>query len=144
MLQTIYNYVMTHGVTVGLFAVCICSVIQIAPIQVNPWSWILKKVGNLMYAEIREEIKQLENKIDNLSNKVDGNEREADMRRISTLRWSIINFAHILKEGQSYSSSAFDHIYDEHREYLDLLKKYNMTNGQTESAMKVVDEYYRK
>ena len=47
------------GVTVVLL-----SLIQIAPVQLNPWSWIAKRIGRAINAEVLEQVQRTEKKLD--------------------------------------------------------------------------------
>ena len=144
MLQEVVNYIKQNSIDIGIILVIVCSVVQVAPIEINPWSWILRSIGNLLLGDIKEELKELTIKVDSINFKVQQNEKEGDMRRIRDLRRDILNFAHTLKNGAKYGENSFEHIYEEHKEYEELLKKYGMTNGQTTSAMETIDEHYKE
>lgn len=44
----------------SLWAVTILTLIQIAPVKVDPWSWIAKKVGRAINGEVLEKFGELE------------------------------------------------------------------------------------
>lgn len=144
MLQEVVNYIKQNSVDIGIILVIVCSVVQVAPIEINPWSWMLRNIGNLLMGDIKEELKELTIKVDSINFKVQQNEKEGDMRRIRDLRRDILNFAHTLKNDVEYGENSFEHVYEEHKEYIELLKKYDMSNGQTSSAMEIIDEHYKK
>lgn len=48
----------------GGITVVLLSIIQIAPVQVNPWSWLLKKLGRAINAEVLEQVQRAEKKLD--------------------------------------------------------------------------------
>ena len=48
----------------GGITVVLLSIIQIAPVQVNPWSWLLKKLGRAINAEVLEQVQRTEKKLD--------------------------------------------------------------------------------
>ena len=48
----------------GGFLALVMTLIQIAPVQVNPWSWLLKKLGRAINAEVLEQVQRTEQKLD--------------------------------------------------------------------------------
>ena len=80
----------------------ILTILQIAPIEINPWSWIAKKFGNAINADIKEEIGSIKQDISKLSQDVQGikdtnDERYAIQCRIRILRFNdelLINIEH--------------------------------------------------
>lgn len=144
MLQDVVNYIKQNSFDIGIILVIVCSVVQIAPIEFNPWSWMLRNIGNLLMGDIKEDLKELAIKVDSINFKVQQNEKESDMRRIRDLRRDILNYANALKNGAKYGESSFEHVYEERKEYIGLLKKYDMSNGQTDSAMETIDEHYKE
>ena len=48
----------------GGITVVLSSIIQIAPVKVNPWSWLLKKLGRAINAEVLEQVQRTEKKLD--------------------------------------------------------------------------------
>ena len=67
--------------------------VQIAPIKVNPWSWLSKKIGRA----IKGEVDKLEKHIQ------DGDERDASMHRQRILRFNIE-----LMRGEDFTHECFN------------------------------------
>lgn len=66
--------------------VAILTLIQITPIKINPWSWILKKVGALLFGEINT-------KIDAISKDVENLKKESAENNAINVRVRILDFA---------------------------------------------------
>ena len=62
------------------------TVIQIAPVRVNPWSAIAKAIGRAINAEVLAELERTRIKLDNHIKTDD--ERAADMHRARILRFN--------------------------------------------------------
>lgn len=62
------------------------TLVEIAPIKINPWSFIAKVVGRAINAEVLTELKQTREKLDEHIRADD--ERNADMRRTRILRFN--------------------------------------------------------
>lgn len=92
---------------IGLYGsgvlVLVMTLVQIAPIKINPWSWLLKAIGRLLNAEILEEVKTLKNDVKE-------NKRDDDAQWASLRRSHILTFGDELRRGVSHSKEHFDQI----------------------------------
>mgnify|MGYP007103939559 FL=1 len=70
----------------GGLVVLALTVIQIAPVRVNPWSAIAKAIGRAINAEVLAELERTRIKLDNHIKTDD--ERAADMHRARILRFN--------------------------------------------------------
>ena len=68
--------IMTKGVGVVLIA---SVVVQVAPIRIDPWTWLAKKIGRAMNGEMLSEIRTLRHDLSEHI-KID-DERDAELRR---------------------------------------------------------------
>lgn len=71
----------------------ILTLIQIAPIKVNPWSWVAKAIGRAFNADVLKELKELKDEQHKTRTKLDAhikkdNENRADERRTNILRFN--------------------------------------------------------
>lgn len=48
----------------GIGVVGLLTLVQIAPVQVYPWSWMLKKLGRAINAEVLEQVQRTARKLD--------------------------------------------------------------------------------
>ena len=95
----------------GIFLV-ICTLIQIAPIKVNPWSWLAKRVGRAINGEVIEKVDSLEKEITTLAAICE--EREA-----TTCRTRIIRFGDEMYHDQKHSKEHIDQILADIKTYED-------------------------
>lgn len=86
-----------------LLVVVVSGLVQLSPIQINPWSWIAKKVGREMNGELIEKVDGLESKVTELSYAV--GEQNAKNARAKILR-----FGDELMHGRRHSKDHFDEI----------------------------------
>jgi len=114
------------------------TLIQIAPIKVNPWSWIARAIGRAINAEVIEKVDKLEKDLGNLKSNTE--EQAAKACRIRILRFGdeILHDVH-------HSKEHFDQIllditeYDKYcREHPDF--KNNMTEITTNRIMSTYEE----
>lgn len=91
------------GLYGGGVILALMSLIQIAPIKLNPWSWIGRCIGRLINGEVLEKVEELSQDVKN--NKEDDDEQWASLSRSHILR-----FGDELLHGVSHSKEHFDQI----------------------------------
>ena len=76
--MNLYDFVTTHTFTSsGIALVLILALIQIAPININPWSALFRIMGNALNKNLMQRLEELalnieitNKKVDNLSNRI--------------------------------------------------------------------------
>lgn len=91
------------GLYGGGFMLAIMTVLQIAPIKINPWSWVARAIGRAINSEVLEEVKTL--RLDVQHNKEDDDEQWASLSRTHILR-----FGDEILHGVAHSKEHFDQI----------------------------------
>lgn len=81
--------------------VAVMSLIQVAPIKINPWTWILSFVGREMNGELIGKIRHIEDEVKSIRHEI--GEDRADTARVRILR-----FNDELLEGKLHTKDAFD------------------------------------
>ena len=84
----------------GGITVVLLSIIQIAPVQVNPWSWLLKKLGRAINAEVLEQVQRTEKKLDE-------HIAQDDAARATQERAYILAFNRQLMAGEHHTREEF-------------------------------------
>ena len=78
--------------------VIIMSIFQIAPIKINPWSWLAKRIGKAINGEIITKVDKLGDDLNSLRDECD--KRDADLCRARILRFNdeLVHDEHHTKE----------------------------------------------
>ena len=103
----------------GVIVIAVLSCIQIAPIQLNPWSFIAKHLGRALMGEscrmmaghmdqIDDQLKRMNNEIQELKDKVEESEDKADMDRAIIARVRILRFNDEILGTKRHSKESFD------------------------------------
>lgn len=87
----------------GSVLVLILSLIQVSKIQVNPWSWIAKKIGRAINGEVIE-------KVDRLEEDVTALRAECEEREATTCRTRILRFGDEMLHKEKHSKDHFDQV----------------------------------
>lgn len=91
------------GLYGGGILLVLMTLVEIAPIKLNPWKWLGKVIGRLINGEVLDEVKGL--KADVKKNKADDDEQWASLSRSHILR-----FGDELLHGCPHSKEHFDQI----------------------------------
>lgn len=85
------------------FLIVTMSIVQISPIKLNPWSYILKKIGNVMNDEVIKKVNKLDNDLSNLR-------KVCDEREANGCRTRILHFNDEMIHGANHTKEHFDQI----------------------------------
>ena len=101
----------------GVIIAAVLSLIQIAPIQLNPWSFIAKHIGRAINGEIFERLDRNEERtievkhdVDELKTYIKYVDSKIDEDRATTARVRILRFNDELLEEKSHSKEAYDQV----------------------------------
>lgn len=122
--------------TVAMIATSLGIFFEVAPIKVNPISWILKYMARIMNEDVHKEIAELRKDLTKLDNKVDKNE-------IDRIRWEILDFSNSCRNGRKHTKEEFDHIIDLNKKYHVILDARDEENGQIDAAYDYLIDLYQ-
>ena len=123
---------------IGTGALIILTIIQIAPIKINPWSWIAKKTRKVLFGEVITKIEKVEAE-------VSGIRKEMGEDRAVSARVRILRFNDEMLIDQMHSKESFDQVLDDITYY----EKYCMDNpdfknNRTKMAVQNIERCYQK
>lgn len=84
--------------------------IQIAPIKLNPWTWLARKIGTAINGEVLA-------RVDDISVELAEHVRRDDERNAKRARVRILRFADEILQGELHSKEHFDEILEDITEY---------------------------
>jgi len=118
--------------------VALTGIIQISPIKLNPWGWILKKIGKTVNEEVITKVDKLEKDINQMK-------LTMDERNAVNARTKILRFGDELLHGEKHTKDAFDDILiaiDEYDRYCSSHEGFR--NKITEHTEKRINDTYQK
>lgn len=116
----------------------ILTLIQIAPIKINPWSWIGRAIGRAINSEVIS-------KVDALSKAVKNNKDDDDEQWASLSRSHILRFGDELLHGVAHSKEHFDQILldiSKYEKYCEAHPDY--LNNIANETIKLIKKTYQK
>lgn len=111
------------------------TLIQVAPIQFNPWSKILSWISEVINGDIRRDVTLLVQRQEEL--KHDFEESKAQEKR-----WHILEFANSCRKGEKHDKEEWDHVITDLEDYEKYIAAKGLTNGVIGENAKYLRELY--
>lgn len=111
--------------------------IEIAPIKVNPISWVLRKIGNLLNKDIKDEVSKLANKVDKI-------EESQDFADIFNIKQRVTNY-HALLVNSGLDENQYRRCFELESKYRAYKEKYpGRVNGHMDAMFESIHANYLK
>lgn len=138
---SLYDWTAAGGGALLLFL----TVVQIAPIKVNPWSTIARIVGKAMNKDMMDKLETVETDVKNLKEKHDDMRSRMDRDDADACRNRILRFADELRRGVEHSEEFFNQILDDISDYTHYCADHpSYKNSKAENAIAKIDKVYQK
>ena len=126
------------GVSIGAFFLfALMTLIQIAPIKINPWDKILTWIGNHMNADIVK-------RVDVIEGKLDEHIKDSAEERVRKVRADILDFANACMNGRKHTKEEFEFVISECDAYEKYIEKMQIKNGVATAAIREIRRLYEK
>lgn len=122
----------------GIGLVILMTLIQVSPIQINPWSWLAAKIGGALN-------KELTDKVDNLERQLTSYEAKQDERNAIDCRTRILRFGDEVLYEVKHTKEHFEQILcdiDDYERYCAAHPEFK--NNKTVYTTKRIKEVYEK
>lgn len=132
---------MTVGELVGWFVLLaggLSTVIEIAPIKINPWTWLARAIGRAINGELIE-------KVDGLEKKIETMDQDDKLQRAKDARTRVLRFGDELLHDVRHTKEHFDDVLrdiTEYEKYCDEHPKFE--NDQMHITAEHIKETYHK
>lgn len=134
------------GVGLGncvVILVVLLSLIQIAPIKIDPWSRFFKCIGKMINGEVMTELKSVRDDLDGVHKELDTMKSTEERRDADAARNRILRFDDELRLKIDHSEEFFNQILDDINFYKTYCSSHDYPNAKAESAMQNIEEVYR-
>ena len=106
------------------------TLIEIAPIKINPWASLFKWIGKMINGDLREQVMELK--------------RDFEKKNVEDMRWEILNFANTCRRGTNHSKDEWRHVMDQLYDYEKYTEQKGITNGVIEEDAHFLRELYHE
>lgn len=121
----------------GGAAVIMLTLIQLAPVKINPWSWLARALGRAINGEVLR-------KVDSLSADVQSLRNQTEEREAKAARSRILRFGDEIYQGTLHSKEHFDQVLDDITDYEQYCAAHpNFKNDMTILTVKKIKETYQ-
>ena len=128
---------MNEILTAGGLVMAIMTLIQIAPIKLDPWTWIARRIGRAINGEVLE-------RVDRLSERFDAFKAERYEHDAKTARAQILRFGDEILHGVKHSKEHFDECLRDCDMYEAYCKDHSgFANGVAKQTIAMVRDTYR-
>jgi len=121
----------------GWLIIIILSLLQVSKINVNPWSSILKWLGNHLNADLLKRLKDVEDKLDGHI-KAESDKELMDMRR------DILDFCNACMNHRKHTQEQFKFVIKECDTYEKYIEDNHVKNGEITAAVKEIRRIYEQ
>lgn len=116
--------------------------IQISPIKINPWTYLLTGVRKFMTKDLMAKVNQIETDMASLKTSIADANNEISNERVQRIRWNILDFTNSCRRGTIHTKEEWDHCIDELEWYESYCKDKGIINGViTQSAVWLRNRY---
>lgn len=137
MLNQIFDNLKDIITNPGVIVIGAITIIDISPIKIDPWKWLFKKIGNLLFGEIRKEITEIRDDLSEMKH-------EIELDKAIEKRWHILDFVNSCRNKRKHSREEWNHVISELAEYEDYCERKDITNGVIEEDAKYLRELFQE
>lgn len=112
------------------------TLVQIAPIQINPWSAIFKWLGRKLNTEVIE-------KVDTIEERLDKHIEEWSECTLKERRARILDFSSSVLRGENYHKEKFEFMIAECDSYEDYCEDNDIKNGVAKASIAEIRRIYQ-
>ena len=132
------------GNIVVIFAILL-SLIQVAPIKIDPWTKFFTWIGRLVNGDLMTEIKGIKTELDSLKKRMEEDEAQRDLVRAETARREILIFDDELRRGIEHSEELFNQIFESIKFYEKYCRKHtDYANHKAVNAVSNINDVYKR
>ena len=125
--------------------IILMSIVQIAPIKINPWTWIVKTLGKHLNEDVIKKLDKQEQEIETLKDDVQTIRKEQNEALAKSSRYRILRFDDELLHDVKHSKEHFDQILLDIDAYEDFCARHpDFKNNLAVMAIKHIKNVYEK
>lgn len=105
------------------------TLVEIAPIKINPWKRLFKWIGNAINGEFYAEFAEMK--------------KDFEQTKANDMRWNILNFANSCRRGNEHGKDEWRHVISQIREYEEYTEAKGIVNGVIDEDAHYLRELYQ-
>lgn len=118
--------------------------IEVSKIKINPWSSLLKWIGNKMMADVKEDVKEIKKEQEEIKKKQEELEKQRASDAADVIKAEVFAFYNECKRKMKHSEAEFNHIIRQNKKYQALIEITKEPNGVYEAEYEYIIEIYKQ
>jgi hypothetical protein len=129
----------------GGLLVILLTLIQIAPVKINPWSYLAKKIGRALNTDTLDRVAKVEAQLNDVSKQLSTMREEEAERNAVDCKTRILRFGDEILHGMEHSKEHFTQILRDITQYEQYCEDHpKFPNNNTVITSQVIKDTYRK
>ena len=143
--MSLYELIEKNFLDGGIILICLLTLIQIAPIKINPWSGLISFIGNIFNKQLREEIDNIKKLIEETDKKVNIVTNKLEEAVIISSRSRMLKFGDDVSKGKNHSKEHYAQILEDINKYeIYCHDNPNFKNNMTEITINIIKKTYEE
>ena len=127
------------------YGAILCTIVQLTPIKINPWDFLLGWIGERFNSGINKRINEVNDRVNSLEESIDKHIEKCDIDDWKKKRNYIIKFVNEGVNGARHTKESFENIIALCDEYEDYVKKNpNVHNGVINDSIYAIRTRYQE
>lgn len=135
--MTLIDYLKDIFTTPSVIIFGAITLIEIAPIKINPWKTLFNWIGKMINSDIQTEIKEMKDDLTELK-------KDFESKKAEDMRWEILNFANSCRRGVEHGKDSWRHAMSQLAAYESYTERKGITNGVIEEDAHYLRELYQE
>lgn len=123
-----------RGPIIMLFLIA-TTLVEIAPIKLNPWKKLLKWFGSLFNSDVMMKLTDVDHKVGDIETRLNDHIKASDEMDLKARRSAILDFASNLMRGQNYHKEKFEFMIRECDSYEKYCRDNGVINGVADASI---------
>lgn len=143
--MSLYDFVQKNFVDGGVILICLMTLVQIAPIKINPWSKLIFFIGDFFNKQLRDDINNLKRLIEETDKKVNMVAGKLDEVVIVSARARMLKFGDDVSKGKNHSKEHYAQILEDINKYEAYCAAHkDFKNNMTEITIHIIKKSYEE
>lgn len=123
--------------------IILLSLVEIAPIKINPWSAIIGFLSKNLNADVTQRLDAMQQRLEEMQKKLDERIKKDDAQTASLWRTQILRFNDELIHDRRHTKEHFDEVLDTIKDYEDFCHAHDdFPNGKCVHAIDNINRVY--
>lgn len=144
-IRSVIEWIQANPFLDFIILIAIPSIFEVSKIEINPWTWLGKKIGKVINGEVIDELKKTNKRLDQVEESQQKTEEQRLIDKANSVRTRIIRGADEIRMGTKHSKEYFDNLLEDityYQNYCHEHPKYK--NEKAVFAIRSIEDIYQK